>query len=93
MLGFFRANPHRTVLELLPDVIDIEPDNRTVLQKSMDGLKQAAGIMDDEETRLVTEIGDLTERLRQVRISKRAYMAGVEVMEAGDDKNAPVTFA
>lgn len=87
MLGFLRANPHRTVLELLPDVIDIEPDTRTVAQKSLDGLKQAAGIMDDEETRLVTEIGDLTERLRQVRVSKRAYMAGVEIMEAGDDRH------
>lgn len=81
MLGFLRANPYRAALEFVPDVIDIEPDMRTVLQKSMDGLKQAAGIMDDEETRLVTEIGDLTERLRQVRLSKRAYIAGVDILE------------
>lgn len=82
MLNFFRSP--RTMIELLPDVIDIEPDTRSVLEKSRDGLKTAAGIMDDEEIRLVTEIGDLTERLRQVRISKRAYLAGVEIMEAGE---------
>lgn len=84
MLGFLRANPHRPMLEILPDVIDLTPDTRTLLEVNIANMKQATGAMDDEETRLIHEIDARTELLRQVRICKRAFMASVEQMEAGD---------
>lgn len=87
MLGFLRANPYRTQLETLPDAITIEQsadDDRTLFDKNRDALKRAAGVMDDHEAQLVEEIAEREELLRQVRISKRAYLAGVEIMEASD---------
>lgn len=84
LLNFF-ARQEAIVIDYDPkrDLVTLAPP-KSIHEHHLAGLKQLAGIMDDEETRLVTEIGDLTERLRQVRISKRAYLAGVEIMEAGD---------
>lgn len=83
LLNFFaraeRAIPTILDYDDLNDVVLLAPTS--IHDRNLAGLKQLAGLMDDEETRLVTEIGDLTERLRQVRISKRAYLAGVDILE------------